>query len=79
MKIKDYIAECRHKVEWSGIRIIFELTNQYQDIVNLGMREPDFDTPRFIIDAAKIALDEGYTRYAPLCGGKELRAVIALC
>jgi aspartate/methionine/tyrosine aminotransferase len=43
------------------------------------MREPDFDTPQFIIDAAKIALDEGYTRYAPLWGDKELRAVIALC
>ena len=79
MKIKDYIAECRHKVEWFDIRIIFELTNQYQDIVNLGMGEPDFDTPQFIIDAAKIALDEGCTRYAPIPGNKELRAAIAVC
>ncbi len=79
MKIKDDIAECRHKVEWSGIRIIFELTNQYQDIVNLGMGEPDFDTPQFFIDAAKTALDEGCTRYALIRGDKELRAAIALC
>ena len=78
MEVKEYIAEQSHKAEWSGLRIIFELANEYPNMVNLGMGEPDFDTPQFIIDAAKTALDEGYTRYAALWGDEELRAAIAL-
>lgn len=47
------------------------------DVVSFGAGEPDFDTPRLIVDAAKRALDEGKTRYTPASGIPELRAAIA--
>lgn len=47
------------------------------DVVSFGAGEPDFDTPEFIRDAAKAALDEGYTRYTPVAGLPELKTAIA--
>jgi aspartate/methionine/tyrosine aminotransferase len=47
------------------------------DVVHLEIGEPDFDTPRHIREAAKRAIDEGYTHYGPSAGLPELRAAIA--
>ena len=47
------------------------------DVVHLEVGEPDFDTPANIRAAAKQALDEGKTHYAPFAGIPELRAAIA--
>ncbi len=46
------------------------------DIIGLGAGEPDFDTPEHIKDAAKKALDEGKTKYAPVAGTPGLKAAI---
>ena len=48
-----------------------------RDIISFGIGEPDFETPQHIVDAAKIALDGGYTRYGPSDGLPQLRAAIA--
>ena len=48
-----------------------------RDVVHLEIGEPDFDTPRHIIEAAKEALDQGYTHYGPSAGLPELREAIA--
>jgi aspartate/methionine/tyrosine aminotransferase len=48
-----------------------------RDIVHLEIGEPDFDTPRNIIDAAVDALHKGFTHYGPSAGLMELREVIA--
>jgi aspartate aminotransferase len=48
-----------------------------RDVVHLEIGEPDFDTPRHIIEAAKVALDQGYTHYGPSAGLPELRHAIA--
>lgn len=48
-----------------------------RSIVFLGIGEPDFDTPEYIINAAKDALDRGYTHYTPSPGIAEVRACIA--
>jgi aspartate aminotransferase len=45
-----------------------ELAGQGHDIIHLDAGEPDFDTPTWIIDAAKQALDEGVTYYTPVGG-----------
>ncbi len=50
-----------------------ELASQGRDIVRLDAGEPDFDTPSHIIEAAKTALDDGYTRYTPIGGLPELK------
>ena len=77
MTTPNYLSDRTHEVEWSGIRIMFALADKIPDVVNLGIGQPDFDTPEFIRDAAKLALDEGYTRYPPAKGFVDLRRVIA--
>lgn len=52
------------------------LQQQGKDVINLSIGEPDFDTPQFIKDAAKEALDEGYTKYTPVSGLLELKKAI---
>lgn len=47
------------------------------DVVSFGAGEPDFDTPDFIKEAAKNALDAGKTKYSPAAGIIELRQEIA--
>src|SRR5438093_8032290 len=47
------------------------------DVVGFGAGEPDFDTPAFIKDAAKTALDAGQTKYTPTPSIPELRQAIA--
>lgn len=54
-----------------------ELTMQGKDIVNLSLGEPDFITPQHIRDAAKKAIDEGYTFYPPIAGFADLRKAIS--
>jgi aspartate/methionine/tyrosine aminotransferase len=46
-------------------------------IIHLEIGEPDFPTPRHIVEAAKTALDEGWTHYGPTQGLPELREAIA--
>lgn len=45
-------------------------------VISLSVGEPDFDTPDYIKDAAKKALDEGFTGYTPIPGYPELREAI---
>src|SRR5215472_6631713 len=48
-----------------------------RSVVHLEIGEPDFPTPAHIVDAAKQALDEGWTHYGPTQGLPELREAIA--
>jgi aspartate aminotransferase len=48
-----------------------------RDIIHLEIGEPDFNSPAHVIEAAKQALDEGYTHYGPTQGLPELREAIA--
>lgn len=54
-----------------------ELRSQGQDIIDLSLGEPDFKTPQHIIEAAKQAMDDGFTKYPPVAGFPELRQAIA--
>jgi len=54
-----------------------EMEARGRSIVHMEVGEPDFDTPRPIVEAGKRALDEGHTRYAPSCGIRELREAIS--
>ncbi len=53
-----------------------ELRAQGLDIIDLSLGEPDFKTPQHIIDAAKQAMDDGFTKYPPVAGFPELRQAI---
>lgn len=54
-----------------------ELKAQGIDVINLSVGEPDFDTPDHIKEAAKLAVDENYSRYSPVPGYPALRNAIA--
>ena len=61
----------------SGIRKMFDLAAGYDDVIALTLGEPNFETPAYIKEAAKKALDENYTHYAPNAGLPVLREAIA--
>lgn len=58
-------------------RLSRELKAQGKDIINLSLGEPDFDTPDFIKEAAKKAIDQNYSHYTPVAGYDELLDAIA--
>jgi aspartate aminotransferase len=67
-----------------GTETAFEVLNkarilerQGKEVVHLEIGEPDFDTPRNIIDAAVDALHKGWTHYGPSAGLPDLRQTIA--
>ena len=61
----------------SGIRRFFEIAATMDDVISLGIGEPDFVSPQPIIDAAKASLDAGMTGYTANLGLADLRVAIA--
>lgn len=55
-----------------------ELSQKGIDVINLSLGEPDFNTPDFIKDAAKKAIDENFTKYTPVNGYLDLREAISV-
>jgi aspartate aminotransferase len=53
-----------------------KLRRQGVDVVDLGAGEPDFPTPPHVVDAARRALDAGFTKYTTNSGIEELRAAV---
>jgi len=60
----------------SGIRKFFDLVSEMDDVISLGVGEPDFDTPWHIRDEGIYALERGKTFYTSNSGLKELRQEI---
>lgn len=54
-----------------------ELQRAGHDLIHLEVGEPDFPTPKVVIEAGKAALDQGYTHYTSPLGDPELREAIA--
>jgi aminotransferase len=61
----------------SGIRRFFDIVSQMEDVISLGVGEPDFVTPWRIREAAIYAIERGYTTYTSNWGLLELRQEIA--
>ncbi len=53
-----------------------ELKAQGVDVISLSLGEPDFDTPSYIVDAARQAMEEKFFKYPPIVGYKDLREAI---
>src|SRR5215469_14746445 len=54
-----------------------ELAAQGRDIINLGIGQPDFRTPDFIVEAAAKAMRDGHHGYTPAVGIRPLREAVA--
>lgn len=74
--MRDPIAEKVKLIQPSGIRKFFDIANQMEDVVSLGVGEPDFDTPWHIRDEGIYSLEKGRTFYTSNSGLMELREEI---
>ena len=63
-------------VQPSGIRRFFDVANEMEDVISLGVGEPDFDTPWRIREEGIFSLEKGRTFYTSNAGLMELRIEI---
>src|SRR6185503_770471 len=73
-----FIAAAVRDIPRSGIRDFFELVQGMQDVISLGVGEPDFVTPWHIREAAIYALENGRTSYTSNLGLLKLREAISV-
>jgi aspartate aminotransferase len=76
--LSDRIENLQESATIKMAQLSRKLKAEGHDIIDLSIGEPDFDTPQHIKDAAKRAIDEGYTHYTPVSGYPELRKAIAV-
>ena len=74
--MRNPIADKVMGIQPSGIRKFFDLDSEMEDVVSLGVGEPDFDTPWHIRDEGIYSLEKGRTFYTSNAGLKELRVEI---
>lgn len=77
LPISRLVSEMQESATLKMAKMARELKAQGKDVIDLSLGEPDFDTPVHIKEAAKKALDDGYTKYTPVNGLPELRQAIA--
>jgi aminotransferase len=71
------LSERVQSIPPSGIREFFEIAATMDDIISLGIGEPDFVSPDPVVDAGHASLNAGKTGYTANAGKEELRALIA--
>ncbi|HKZ55327.1 MAG TPA: aminotransferase class I/II-fold pyridoxal phosphate-dependent enzyme [Anaerolineales bacterium] len=75
--MRDFVARRVAAVPPSGIRRFFDITATMEDVISLGIGEPDFVTPKPILEAGIRSLQEGHTSYTSNSGTIELRQTLA--
>jgi len=76
-RVSNLVSERITNVPPSGIRRFFDIAATMDDVISLGIGEPDFPTPDPIIQAGIQSLEEGETHYSSNSGLMELRRAIA--
>lgn len=77
MRVEDMILQRVREMPPSGIRKYFDLVNDMEDVISLGVGEPDFITPWHVREAGIYSLEEGSTHYTSNSGMPELREEIS--
>ena len=75
--MRDPLNQIIPNIQWSGIRKFFDIVNEMDDAISLGVGEPDFDTPWHIRDEGIFSLEKGRTFYTSNAGLKELKIEIS--
>ncbi len=75
--MKSFVAQKVQTVQPSGIRRFFDIAATMDDVISLGIGEPDFDTPPAIVRAGIASLEAGETHYTSNSGILELRVALA--
>jgi len=76
-KMRDFVANKVRAVPPSGIRRFFDIAATMEDVISLGIGEPDFATPPAIVRAGIASLEAGQTHYTSNSGIRELRQALA--
>ena len=76
-RVRNFCSERIASVPPSGIRRFFDIAATMEDVISLGIGEPDFDTPEPIVQAGIEALKRGETHYSSNSGLMELRRALA--
>lgn len=74
--MRNPIADKVREIQPSGIRKFFDIVSEMDDVVSLGVGEPDFDTPWHIRDEGIYSLEKGRTFYTSNSGLRELRVEV---
>lgn len=77
MKTNNRLSKAVQGIKPSGIRRFFDLASTMDNIISLGVGEPDFVTPWKIREAALASMEQGYTAYTANAGLMELREEIS--
>jgi len=77
MKLASQMSRIGTESAFEVLRRARALEAQGRNIIHLEIGEPDFPTPKHIVEAGKAALDQGFTHYGPTQGLPELRTAIA--
>jgi aspartate aminotransferase len=75
-KVSDRLLRLSESATLAMARMSRELKQQGHDVIALSLGEPDFDTPDFIKESAKKAIDNNFSHYTPVPGLMELREAI---
>ena len=76
MILENMIKDNVKNMPPSGIRKYFDIVNEMDDVISLGVGEPDFVTPWNIAEAGIYSLEKGHTHYSSNAGFVELRKEI---
>lgn len=76
--MRDFVAKHIASVPASGIRRFFDIAATMDDVISLGIGEPDFITPEPILNAGILSLERGETQYTSNSGVQELREALAV-
>lgn len=74
--MRNPIADKVKDIQPSGIRKFFDIVSEMDDVVSLGVGEPDFDTPWHVRDEGIYSLEKGRTFYTSNSGLRELRVEV---
>lgn len=77
MMLENMIKDNVKNMPPSGIRKYFDLINEMDDVISLGVGEPDFVTPWNIREAGIYSIEQGHTHYSSNAGFIELRSEIS--
>ncbi len=76
-RLSERLTKLSESQTLAMVKTTRELQAQGKDIISLSIGEPDFDTPQFIKEAAKKAIDDNMTHYTPVAGYLDLKKAVS--
>ncbi|MDK2889672.1 MAG: aminotransferase [Methanoculleus sp.] len=75
--MRDFVSERARAIPPSGIRRFFDIAQTMEDVISLGVGEPDFVTPWCVCEASIYSIEQGSTAYTSNKGTPQLRGAIS--